>query len=315
MCHVVCSASVSDLCRSFFYYVAHFLAAVRNRCLWRSDRLFEFEMGRWHGVVPGMKLMQFDLLVTRADESSRLYLPFQDLKISTAPYGIVQLFFVTTALAMTEKSSRPQIGDFAISTVSASEATTQILARLGNRYCLLQPHKTIDDFGDEILMPLATAAVDQPAKIKVTYFRAHSEQPYASLMKFLLAACKDCIEADKAEEAADHSGAWRHVANAMYRLGVLEGLIVVEPALEHIISSRSAKGGQSRTVKLEPLRNLARELAQEKPFKSKRQAALSIKDAVLTKARNNGITLSEMQAERTITSWLGDMSFGGKRES
>lgn len=216
---------------------------------------------------------------------------------------------------MTEKSSHSPMGAFAVSTVSTSEAITQILARLGNWYCLLQPDKTIDDFSAQVLMPLAASTVDLPAKIQVTYSRAHSEQTYAGLMKFLLAACKDCIEADKAEEAGDRSSAWRHIANATYSLGLLEGLIIVEPALEHIITSRSAKGGQSRTVKLEPLRDIARKLAQEKPFKSRRQAALSIKDAVLTKARNDGITLSEMQAERTITSWLNDMSFGGKRES
>jgi hypothetical protein len=134
-------------------------------------------------------------------------------------------------------------------------------------------------------------------------------------MKFLLTACMHCIEADKADERADQAQAWRHIANAMYSLGLLESMIIIEPALEHIIASRGAKGAQMRSDKREPLREYARTLAAERPFKSKRQAALTIKDAVLQKAKSEGITLSEMQAEHTITSWLKDMSFGSKHES
>lgn len=74
----MCRASLPVLCRTFFYYVAHFLAAARDRCLSLRDRLFEFEIGTRHGLVLGMLTMQFDLLMTRADEYSRLYLASVD---------------------------------------------------------------------------------------------------------------------------------------------------------------------------------------------------------------------------------------------
>ena len=215
---------------------------------------------------------------------------------------------------MTEKPSRPLIGEFAISNESVGHARTQILERLGHRYCLLQPDKTIDDFAEEVLMPLAASNVDHPANIEFSYPRAHSQHTYTALMSFLLTACSYCIEADMADEATDQGAAWRHIGNAMYYLGLLEGAIIVEPAIAHIISGRSAAGAQGRTEKYDLLRQLAKKLAQEKPFKSKRQAALSIKEEILAKAKAEGIPLSEMQAERTITGWLKNIPFGSKRK-
>lgn len=216
---------------------------------------------------------------------------------------------------MTEKSSkRSQIGSFAINTALVDDASTEIMARLGNGYCLLQPDKTIDDFAQEVLMPLAASTLDHPGNIEFMYSRAHSQHTYSALMRFLLTACAYCIEADKADEAADQAAAWRNIANAMYYLGLFEGAIIVEPALAHIISDRSAAGAKGRDEKYDTLRALAKNLAQEKPFKSKRQAALSIKDEILAEAKAEGIPLSEMQAERTITGWLKDIPFGSKRK-
>jgi len=251
------------------------------------------------------------------DESRRVLSPiftFRGFQILAAACGIVLSLIVSAGIEMTEKSSRPRIGEFAINTESVDHASTQILERLGTQYCLLQPDKTIDDFAEEVLMPLAASTLDHPAKIEVTYSRAHSQHTDGALMRFLLAACAYIIEADKADEAADQTAAWRHIGNAMYYLGLLEGAIIVEPALEYIISSRSAKGAQGRTKKYTLLREHARKLAAERSFQSKRQAALGIKDEILAKARADGIALSEMQAERTITSWLEDMSFGSKRK-
>lgn len=210
---------------------------------------------------------------------------------------------------------RAKIGEFAIDTATIDDASTQILERIAHIYCRLQPEQTVDDFMVQVYVPLAASSADQPANIEFKYSRAHSEQSYAALMKFLVTACMHCIEADKSDEGTNQAKAWTHIANAMYHLGLLESMVIIEPALEHIIASRAAKGARMRSDKREPLREYARKLAAERPFKSKRQAALTIRDAVLQKAKSDGIPLSEMQAEYTISGWLKNMSFGSKHES
>jgi hypothetical protein len=302
------------VCRAFFYYVAHFLAAVASSPQLGIGTLFGFGVGWSHGLVLGFFGTQCDLLVMRADECSRPYLASVDFHYWYRR-GIVLSLPLSTKTKMIKKPlPRHHIGSFVISTTSVDEASTGILARLGTQYCLLQPEKTFDDFATEVLIPLAASSPDRPANIEFNYSRAHSKQTYAALMRFLTTACVQSIEADKADERADQAQAWRHIANAMYSLGLLEGSVIIEPALEHIISSRSAKGASVRNNKLEPLREHARKLAAERPFKSRRQAALGIKDAVLQKAKSDGIALSEMQAEHTITSWLKNMPFGSQRK-
>jgi hypothetical protein len=89
--------------------------------------------------------------------------------------------------------------------------------------------------------------------------------------------------------------------------------LVLEPVLAHANTERGKAGSTKRDAKFEPLRKLARELASKKRYPSKRNAALSIKDEILAAAKVHEITLSAMQAERTITGWLDGMSFGSKQ--
>lgn len=216
---------------------------------------------------------------------------------------------MTTASSTTKK-----IGEFSFEANSIEEATDEIFKRLTRLYGVLQPDKSASDFFDEILTPIYKSTPENPASISLTIYDNHSQHTYRGFLRLILTTCRYCIEAETADDTGLQVRAWRLIGDAMYQLGLLEGTIVLEPALGQIISSRSAAGAQGRTEKYNSLRGLAKKLAQEKPFKSKRQAALSIKDEVLAKARVDGILLSEMQAERTITGWLKDMPFGSKRK-
>jgi hypothetical protein len=65
----------------------------------------------------------------------------------------------------------------------------------------------------------------------------------------------------------------------------------------------AARGGQARRQKYEPLREMARRLATNGHYPSRRNAALAIARVILPLAPTYGIRLSEQQAERTITGW------------
>lgn len=216
---------------------------------------------------------------------------------------------------MTENTPlRQKIGEFNLRTETVEEASNDITERLALRYCLLQPEKSPTDFIEEILKPLYNGKQDAPTTLELKIYADHSQQTYQLLMKQLITACVHCINAEVADEAGKHMEAWRHLSNAMYNVGMLEGTIIVEPAVAHIISSRSTSGARRRDEKYSPLRELARELASKKAHTSKRQAAFAVKDQVLAEAKRLGVELSEMQAERTITSWLAGMSFASKRK-
>ncbi|MFM0441318.1 hypothetical protein PQQ84_33145 [Paraburkholderia strydomiana] len=108
-----------------------------------------------------------------------------------------------------------------------------------------------------------------------------------------------------------------HLCRAYDHLGQARLRARVPTLFGNAISNRGRKGSTKRDEMYAPLRKLAREKAFAKPngepYPSKRNAALSIKDEVLAKARDLGIELSANQAERTITGWLDGMSFGSKQ--
>jgi len=206
------------------------------------------------------------------------------------------------------------IGGFNLEYTSVEEAYVQTIERLCTLYCLLQPEKTATDFHELILKPIANSTDINPANILIELYSDHSKYTYPVFMNWIAASCAHCVHAHVSDEAGQDAKAWSHTVKAHYYLGLTEGTMVLEPALEHIISARSTSGAKKRDEKYEPIREFARELAAKKPYASKRQAALGIKSEILEKARETGLALSEMQAERTISGWLEGMTFGSKRQ-
>jgi hypothetical protein len=194
---------------------------------------------------------------------------------------------------------------------SASDAIIKALFRL---YIVINPDKSAEDFGSEILVPIAQSSGESPAKIEVRTFKNHSEHSFMIYMRAICHACAYVIEAQNAHEEGRENAGWSHIANAQYLLGFAEGVFALEPALVGVISARGKSGSAIRDEKLyAPLRKLARELATAGNYRSKRNAALSIKDRLLAESRKSGANLSEAQAEKTITGWLDGMTFARKR--
>lgn len=203
---------------------------------------------------------------------------------------------------------------FELETDSVEVAYGQIIKRLALRYFFLYPDKSAADFSNEILIPLASSTPEAPATIALTFSADHSKHTYAFAAKLLLEACAFCVAALDADLDGRQGDAWRYVSNAMYKLGVLEGTVILDPFIGSVLQERSASGAKKRTEKYAPLRELACKLASTKTHMSKRGAVFSIMEEVLAEADRIGVTLSKTQTERTITSWLEGMSFGSKRE-
>jgi hypothetical protein len=214
---------------------------------------------------------------------------------------------------MTDTSlNTKKIGGFDLQANTVEEASDAIIERLARFYCLLQPEKSATDFLEEVVKPIFDSTPEKPAAITFTAYTKHSEQTNLGFMTMIATCCAHCIEAQKADEAAMQMKAWQQLSNAMYQLGKLEGLLMVEPAIAHIITSRGAKGAKNRNAKFDPIREFARELASHQTHETKRKAALLIKKAVLAFADKSEVEMSEYEAERTIIKWLDGMTFATK---
>jgi hypothetical protein len=209
----------------------------------------------------------------------------------------------------------PNFWEFALATDSVAEAYDNIISRLAIHYCLLLPEKRVADFHEEILKPLANSTPDAPASIEIPPL----SETFKAYMTLLLDACALSITAFMADEAGEPNAAWRHVNNAMFKLGKLEGLLLVEPAINHIVKGFGSKGAKKRSAKREPLRELARKLAMEGNYPNASEAAKGIKDRVLAAQAKTvddsfgkPVRLSQDRAKRTIETWLKDLPFPAK---
>lgn len=211
-----------------------------------------------------------------------------------------------------------KISEFELKATTVQEASSQIIERLAVYYTTLQPDSS---FADDVLKPLISSIAGVPAKISYQTFADadHAKYTLKAELTFLIEACSFALQAELEEGDGNVEKAWRCIANAMYQMGVFEGLIIVEPALDHVISQRSKSGSSARNAKYEPLRQEARRLALEgtkgEPFPSRRKAVLAIKDQIVALSRRHGINLVADNAERTIDGWLKDMTFTGKRST
>ncbi|PYE23147.1 hypothetical protein C7410_10844 [Paraburkholderia silvatlantica] len=99
-----------------------------------------------------------------------------------------------------------------------------------------------------------------------------------------------------------------HIASALKQIGAASVRSIDEiekAAIEKGKIAISKQGAQARARKLEPVREYAVSLAQEKSYPSRRQAVLAIKDRVLERAKGlDGVSMSADQAEKTIDGWL-----------
>ena len=134
-----------------------------------------------------------------------------------------------------------------------------------------------------------------------------------TFLDLLRLSCAYCIEAIRAEDSSEPDNSWIYASYAQYWLGVAIGSRLVIGAAGAALSERGRAGAIARNQILEPVRKHARTLALARPYKSKRNAALSIKAEILELAAKHGQPISDSQAETTITGWLKGIPFGSKR--
>jgi len=82
---------------------------------------------------------------------------------------------------------------------------------------------------------------------------------------------------------------------------------MAENKARSIVSETGKKGGAAKKAKYLPLKELAKKLCNEKNFKSRRNAAITIMPEIIAESKRLGIALSTNQAENTITKWLKEM--------
>jgi len=203
---------------------------------------------------------------------------------------------------------------FSLNTESIDDAIEKILMRTAVWFTIIQPDKSFADFLD-FVGPFATGGDGKRVEI---VFDAAVPASQSGLvirghLKMVVQCCVCCFKAEEANTEGRQIEAWNHITNAMFRLGRLEGLGMLDPAVTHVAKLRSSKGAKTRAAKYAPIREYARELAApHQARESKRKAALLIRKAVVDFAEKQGVEMSEYEAERTIIKWLEGMTFATK---
>ncbi len=144
---------------------------------------------------------------------------------------------------------------------------------------------------------------------------------YLECLRVITAYCVQAIREYMDNNDVPTNLAWAYVDNARYELNahdyastriVLERQnsesVIEMIKLAHI--KRASTGGKAAAKKFQPLKDLAIKLVHEKnpPYKSRRDAAIKIKDKIIEEGRNLSpqVSLSKDQAVTTITRWLKD---------
>lgn len=122
-----------------------------------------------------------------------------------------------------------------------------------------------------------------------------------------------CFKANNAYDSGDIEKAWFFATEASKWQGIAGGSEHAFLLRRNNARNFAAAGGRGRSDSYEPLRQFSLQAVKEKAYPSRRNAALSIKFAVLELASRLRIPMSEQQAEKTITGWLKDVPFASTR--
>ncbi len=207
-----------------------------------------------------------------------------------------------------------------------TEVQEDLLKRLIDIFCYMYPDQTNSDFYEKIFNPslqrnFPVIDGDRP-EVFAYATRATGQQKVIHQgvlnMIFSISGSVREIKEFIANGKENTRSAWIEVARANYHLGVLEGILLVDPAITRIVSERAKAGVAKRDEQYEVVRKYARELAEAgrsngEPFPSRRQAVLAIQERVIAYSlKHLTKPLKEENAFRTIDKWLSDVHFAGK---
>lgn len=124
-----------------------------------------------------------------------------------------------------------------------------------------------------------------------------------------------CNQAMKAQEKGEIDVAWKFLIEASYWLGMVNATSVM-PAIHEVVaktarSETAKKAGDARAQKYENCKEEAFRLVRERKPKngwpSFRKAAIEIQKDVIEFSKQKGRQMSVLQAEKTISGWLGEL--------
>ena len=124
-----------------------------------------------------------------------------------------------------------------------------------------------------------------------------------------------CNQAMKAQDKGEIDVAWKYLIEASYWLG-MAGATSVMPAIQEVVaktarSETAKKAGDARAQKYENCKEEAFRLVRERKPKngwpSFRKAAIEIQKDVIEFSKKKGRPMSILQAEKTISGWLGEL--------
>lgn len=174
----------------------------------------------------------------------------------------------------------------------------------------------LNDFYDDLSVDLSINV----ASIIQNFLDATKNQDRLTIVKErLLTSVKVslhyCFEASICHENGAVNEAWYNAAEANKWLGIVYAAEHTLTVFQDELNILARAGAQKRAQKYQPLREFVLEEVRKKNYRSKRNAALSLKPEVLALATNLGIGLSEPQAEKTISGWLNGIPFASKKAS
>lgn len=160
---------------------------------------------------------------------------------------------------------------------------------------------TFDNFFDAILGDISPEAKDRYMAHSVQNHKRYSKSELsnfaAKAMMSLMTVMKDC---GMLLELVDEPPA-KLFAKLYKNTNLLESLLQSE------LKAFASEGGKAKAAKYRPLKELAAKLVNANNFKSRRNAAMKIKQEIIAESKKLNIPLSEAQAEITITNWLKEM--------
>jgi hypothetical protein len=205
-----------------------------------------------------------------------------------------------------------------ITNTNSIESTfEEVVSRFTVIYQMLQPDAPPDIVSNGIIVPLLERAANEKAKlVDIEIYKDFHTATYKLYFMQLFQGCEKAVAAVKAELEGNIAEAWQSMGAAQYHLGFLEASYLVEPIVAGVFAFRGKAGAAGRSAKYEPLRQFARERAQEGNFQSRHDAAHKPEAEVIQKAKELEIEINgKATLWRRIDGWLKDITFSPRQKS
>lgn len=211
----------------------------------------------------------------------------------------------TNKRALKQRSHLPEPTTWTLEAETVEAAFGSIIGRLAFAYAWFAPERReLTAYWDDILKPFLTDDLDSQMLI----IQQQLQMPFNESFVLVIDATLAAIEASRAERSGNTNTAWKHVANAMYHLGMLEMTFNVTPMAKelHRMNGKTAAG---KKVGNEELVELARTLAERGNYRSRALAASAIEPQVEAEAKRIGYSWRTDTPATAIYRWLAGMRF------